>query len=737
LTELEDHPSEDNKEELLEEETQEEETQEEFVVPKKKDSRKTDTFLESLIFLSKYHQKTISVDSMISGVLSSNKSMDIETFITASKKAGLITKVAHRKLENISALALPALLLLKGNRACVLLDINLEEDKVRLLIPGLPGETIMTQERINLEYSDTVIIVRNDFQFKNRVHKEVKIEKPKEWFWGTMKKNKAIFKKVAIAAVVINLFVVVTPLFTMNVYDRVLPNNALDTLWVLAIGVFIVMIFDFVLKLTRSHYLGLANKRADIIMSNKIFDKLLNIRLDEKPSSTGMFLSRIQSFESVREFFSTATIALIVDLPFVLVFVGIIFFIGGAMAYISIATIIIVFLFSYYMQKPIKNIIEKSAKEDQIKMTVLNETITGLEIIKMVRGQNRMKVQFENSLKNTAYYGEKSQHLSQTVTYFTAFISQFSNIAIVITGVYLASEGEITMGVIIAAMMLNGRVVGPISQVVSMIIRYDRTMLSLNNIDELMKMEVEREDKAYLARPNLQGNIVFKDVDFSYKDQNLKALKNINLNIKEGEKIAILGKIGSGKSTLGKLIMNLYSPTSGSVIFDGTDVRQIDPVDLRRSIGYVPQEPFLFLGTLKDNITIGENFATDEDLIYASKIAGLHDFLGKHEAGFDLIVGERGDGISGGERQAITLARALISKPNLLIMDEPTNSMDIQTENAFIHNIGNNIKNKTMIIITHKMSILKLVDRVIVLHDGKIVADGKKEDVIKSLKTEK
>jgi ATP-binding cassette subfamily C protein LapB len=507
-------------------------------------------------------------------------------------------------------------------------------------------------------------------------------------------------------------------------------------LWVLAIGVFLVLGFDFVLKLIRSHYLGLANKRADIIMSNKIFDQLLNIKLEQKPASTGMFLSRLQSFESVRDFFTTATIAALVDLPFIIIFIAVIFFIGGPIGWIAIATVFITFGFSFYMQKPLKEIIEKSAKEDQIKLTALNETVTGLEIIKSVRGQNRMKVQYENALNQTAYFNEKSQHLSQSVSYFTALVSQVSSISIVILGVYLASEGAITMGAIIAAMMLNGRVIQPISQIVSMIIRYDRTMLSLNNIDELMSMEVERgNDKTYLSRPNLDGDIVFKDVSFAYAEQNYQALNNINVTIKKGEKVAILGKIGSGKSTFSKLIMNLYSPKKGSILVDGSDVRQIDPVDLRRSIGYVPQEPFLFLGTVKDNITIGENFASDEDILEASKIAGVNSFLGKHEAGFDLIVGERGDGLSGGERQSITLARAIISRPNFLILDEPTNSMDIQTERAFIQNMKNVIEDKTVIIMTHKMSILDLVDRIIVLHDGNVIADGPKEKVIQQLKT--
>lgn len=711
-------------------------TSEQMESPKQKEKRSIDPYLESLVFIAHYYQKTVSRDSLVSGLLTHGNFMNLESFIKASSKIGLITKSVTRNLQHISKLALPSLLILKNNRACVLLDIDLEESKVRVMLPGLSGETVMSIEKLESEFTNQVILIKNDYQFKNRLHKDIVIENPRHWFMGAMKRNKDIYIKVAIAAVMLNLFVITTPLFTMNVYDRVLPNNAIDTLWVFATGVFIVMIFDFILKLIRSEYLGLANKKADIIMSNKIFDQLLNIRLDQKPASTGMFLSRLQSFESVRDFFSTATIAALVDLPFIFFFVGIIFYIGGVTGWVSVATIVLAFGFSWYMQKPIKEIIDKSAKEDQIKLTALNETVAGLEIIKAVRGQNRMKAQFENSLNQTAYYGEKSQHLSQTVNYFTAFLSQLSNIAIVIIGVYLASKGEMTMGAIIATTMLNGRVIAPISQIVSMVIRYDRTMLSFKNIDELMQMEVERDDKVYLSRPNLNGDIIFKNVTFSYKNQNFEALKNINLHIKQGEKVAIIGKIGSGKSTLSKLIMNLYTPTSGSIMYDGSDVRQIDPVDLRRSIGYVPQEPFLFLGSIKDNITIGDNFASDEDLIEASKIAGLHNFLGKHEAGFDLLVGERGDGLSGGERQSITLARALISKPNLLMLDEPTNSMDSQTEQSFISNMEKVIQDKTVIIMTHKMSILQLVDRVIVLHDGQIIADGPKAEVLNSLKSE-
>ena len=700
-----------------------------------KEQRKEDTLLESLLFLSKYHKRTASLESLIAGLAIYNSLMTPSMFEKSAKRIGLITKAVTRKISEIDNLVLPAVMILNNNKACVVLNIDLQKNQATLIMPHLSSDSQINLSINELEklYTGNLFIVKPAYNFENRVDKEIGIDDSKKWFWRTMQKNMSIYKLVIIAAILINIFVIFVPLFTMNVYDRVLPNKAVDTLWVLLVGIVFVLIFDFILKLLRAYFIEQAGKRADIRMSSKIFDQLLNIKLDVKPSSTGMFVSRLQSFESVREFFTTATITAFVDLPFVILFVIIIFYIGGPLGYISLFTMLIAVAFAWFMQKPLKKTILNSAKEEQIKQTVLTETVTGLEIIKSVRAQNRMRTHWEKSISQTSYYGNKAHYLSQVVNYFVGLISQLSGVIIVAGGVFLASEGSITMGAIIAAMMLNSRVIGPVSQIVGMIIRLDRTLLSLNNIDEIMKMPVERENnRKYLSRPNLDGNIVFKDVNYSYKEQKFDVLKNINLTIKKGEKVGIIGKIGSGKSTLAKLLLNLYEPTKGSVLVDNTDIRQIDPVDLRRAIGYVPQEPFLFMGSIKDNITIGEQYATDEQILKASLISGVHDFLGKHEKGYDLIVGERGEGLSGGERQAVTLARAILSNPNILVLDEPTNMMDELSENQFKKKLIDIIKDKTVIIITHKPSLLSLVDRLIVIEDGKIIADGPKEKIIAS-----
>ncbi|WP_228710934.1 type I secretion system permease/ATPase [Arcobacter cloacae] len=698
-----------------------------------KEQRKEDTLLESLLFLSKYHKRTASLESLVAGLAIYNSLMTPSMFEKSAKRIGLITKAVTRKISEIDNLVLPAVMILNNNKACVVLNIDLEKNQATLIMPHLSSDSQINLSIDELEklYTGNLFIVKPAYNFENRVDKEIGIDDSKRWFWRTMQKNMGIYKLVIIAAILINIFVIFVPLFTMNVYDRVLPNKAVDTLWVLLVGIVFVLVFDFILKLLRAYFIEQAGKRADIRMSSKIFDQLLNIKLDAKPSSTGMFVSRLQSFESVREFFTTATITAFVDLPFVILFVIIIFYIGGPLGYISLFTMVIAIAFAWFMQKPLKKTILNSAKEEQIKQTVLTETVTGLEIIKSVRAQNRMRTHWEKSISQTSYYGNKAHYLSQIVNYFVGLISQLSGVIIVAGGVFLASEGTITMGAIIAAMMLNSRVIGPVSQIVGMIIRLDRTLLSLNNIDEIMKMPVERENnRKYLSRPNLDGNIVFKDVNYSYKEQKFDVLKNINLTIKKGEKVGIIGKIGSGKSTLAKLLLNLYEPSKGSVLVDNTDIRQIDPVDLRRAIGYVPQEPFLFMGSIKDNITIGEQYATDEQVLKASLISGVHDFLGKHEKGYDLIVGERGEGLSGGERQAVTLARAILSNPNILVLDEPTNMMDELSENQFKKKLIEIIKDKTVIIITHKPSLLSLVDRLMVIEDGKIIADGPKEKII-------
>lgn len=699
-------------------------------------NRTIDTLLESLLFISKYYQRATSKEALVDGLGIYDDVMNADNFIKASKKIGLISKLVTRtNLQDISTYVLPVVIFTKQYESMVLLDYDKGQNTANVIIPNESmGEVTLSYDELQELFTGKVIVIKPAYNFENRASKSIKIEQPQKWFWGAMRRNKEYFVRIIVVSIFINLFVIALPLFVMNVYDRILPNNAIESLWALAVGVFIIFAFDLMLKLIRAYYTGKASKRADIIMSNKIFDQLLNLRLDSKPDSTGVFVNRLQSFESVRDFFTTATITTLVDIPFIFIFVIIIFYIGGHLGWIPAITILVSLSVSLFMQKLIKKNVLKSVKEEQLKQTTLNETVTGLEIIKSVRGQNRMKAHWDKSLGQSVYFNEKSQYLSQVASNIAEFLTKLSSIAIVVFGVFFAMDGLMTMGAIVAAMMLNSRAVSPATKIVNLIVKYDKTLFAMKNIDEIMQMDVEKDNTVFLSRPDLKGDIEFQDVSFSYKDQNYEVLKNLNLRIKDGEKVAILGKIGSGKSTLIKLIQNLYVPKKGSVLIDKTDVRQIDPVDLRKVIGVVPQEPFLFMGSVKDNITIGDPFATDEEVLRASKIAGVHEFLGRHESGYDFIIGERGEGLSGGEKQSVALARAMVSKPHMLILDEPTNSMDKQTENVFLKNLKNSLTDETLIVVTHKTSILALVDRVIVLENGRIIADGPKEQVLVNAK---
>ena len=514
-----------------------------------------DPILECLAIFCKMSGRPYSKESLIAGLpiaegrntpILFSKFSSKSLFSRAASKAGFKTRVLKSKIEDINPLVLPCIVLLNGKlpedelRACILLGFDDEMANARILLPEAEdSESSVSIEELKKYYFGFSILLKRELRFDDK-QTAVGGVKESHWLWGTMNIVRSTYRDVIIASFLINLFVLVTPLFTMNVYDRVLPNNAIETLWALFIGISLVMLFDLLLKLLRSYFLGIASKRADTIMSNKIFNHLLNIKLDAKPASTGQFVSRLQSFESVREFFTSATIAAMVDLPFVIIFILVIVFIAGPLAYITVFTVILSLLISWYLQRPLKDIISKSVKEEQIKQTTLIETVSGLEIIKSVKAQNRMKTHWDNSITKTVHFADKAHFLSQTVNYLTAFLSQFSNIAIVAGGVYLAKDGEITMGAIIASMILNGRVIAPISQFVGMIIKFDRTMLSLNNLDEVMKMPVEKENKSYISRPNLKGDIELKDVQFTYKDQNNQTLKDINLVIKQGEKVAIL-----------------------------------------------------------------------------------------------------------------------------------------------------------------------------------------------------
>jgi ATP-binding cassette subfamily C protein LapB len=394
----------------------------------------------------------------------------------------------------------------------------------------------------------------------------------------------------------------------------------------------------------------------------------------------------------------------------------------------------LILLLSFGLQFPLRRAVEQGFRASAQKHGTLIEALTGLENIKTMQAEGVLQRRWEQLLGQIAQSSLRSRLLSALAVNFTLFIQQITTVAVVIYGVYLIKAGDLSTGALIACTVLTGRALAPFGQIAGLMMRYHQSRAALRALNHIMSLPLERpEGQDFVHRPRLQGNIEFKQIQFQYPAQPLKTLQNLSFKIKAGERVGIIGRIASGKSSLAKLLLNLYQAEQGNILFDGIDSRQIDPADLRRNIGYVPQESTLFYGTVRENIVMGAPYVDDVALVEAARLAGVEEFVNQHPLGFDLPIGERGEGLSGGQRQAIALARAFLHNTPILLMDEPTNAMDNSTEEQFKMRLSEYLQGKTLILITHRTSLLSLVDRLIVMDQGQVVADGQKEAVIQAL----
>lgn len=693
-----------------------------------------DPLLGCLTILCTLLERPFSSDALTAGLPMVDGQMTPELFIRAAERAGISARLIRRRINSLSRVSLPCILLLNGRRSCVVTDIR-RGGIAEIILPEMgSGSQRVSLSELAKDYAGYAIFARPDFQFDTRAT-DTQVSDPKGWFWGTLLRSWKIYGEVAIAAIMVNCFAIATPLFTMNVYDRVVPNFAEETLWVLATGAGVVFLFDFLLKWLRAMLVDKAGKIADTRIAARLFEQVLGMKMADRPLSAGALASNLREFDSLRDFFTSSTLTILVDLPFIFMFCFIISLVGGAVAVVPLAAIPIVLITGMLMQIPMRRIMAKTSKEASQKHAILVEAITGIETIKATAAEGRLQRNWENFSSLTAQSGASAQRWSALAMNFSATASQVVNILVVVFGVYLIQAGELSVGGLVAATMLSGRVMGPLASIAGIMMRLNQARASLQGLDMLMKTPVERpEGKVFVHRPNFQGHIEFKNVTFSYPNQKTPALNDISFNINAGERVGIIGRIGCGKSTLWKLIMGLYEPEEGAVMVDGTDVRQIDPADLRRSVGCVPQDVYLFFGSAKDNIAFSAPYADDAMILRAAKLSGVEEFVSKNPAGYDMEVGERGQALSGGQRQSIAVARAMLLDPPILIMDEPTSSMDNTTEARFKARMERVFEHdRTLLLITHRGSMLSLVDRLIVMDGGKIVADGPKEQVIDAL----
>lgn len=557
------------------------------------------------------------------------------------------------------------------------------------------------------------------------------------WLWGSFYQNKSIYMQVGLAAAFVNMLSLTSSLFIMTVYDRVVPNNAIESLIALSIGMAIALSADFILKTLRGYFIDVAGQRLDYEIGSSLFRRVLDLKLAERKGSSGAFASVIREFETLKEFFTSATLVAFVDLPFIFLFLGVIAIIAGQVAWVPILAVPIVIVTGFLIQPALAKLASQGLSDGQSKHGVLVETIAGLETVKSLGAGAMLEQRWRSGLKNHSTTSRRSRIITQFAVNVAGSVQQIAQVGTVIVGVFLISSGDLTVGGLIAAVILTGRALAPLAQLAQVLSRANGALSSYKTLDSLMQQGGETDaDRSYLRRAKMDGKIEFKDVVFRYPGQTGRAMDSVSFTIEPGEKVAVLGKIGSGKSTITRLILGLYEPDEGSVLVDDTDIRQIMPSDLRQNIGSVLQDIYLFSGSIRDNITLGHGDIADDELLRVAKLGGVHDFAGQLAAGYDLKLMDRGEGLSGGQKQSIAIARALAGKPPILLMDEPSSAMDTGSENALLARLEEEVKDRTLVLITHRASLLKLVDKVIVFDKGRIIAQGPKDDVLKAMAAE-
>jgi ATP-binding cassette, subfamily C, bacterial LapB len=694
--------------------------------------------LECLLLIAAAHQITSTRETLLAGLPLDAQQLTPSLFTRAAKRAGLTSKIVQRDLLQLNRALFPAVLLLNDNQACVLLAVK--TDVAQVLYPEL-GDAVVDVPLAELasHYTGRAIYVRPLERFDARTAEIGKTANAKNraahWFWSVIADHKYLYRDVLLTALLINFFALVSPLFVMNVYDRVVPNHATDTLWVLAIGMLIAISADFVLRMMRAWFVDLAASRVDVTLSASIMERVLGMKLSERPASVGSFTAGLQSFEAIRSFISSATILALVDLPFVLLFLIVVLLISWPLAFPILVGVALVMIYTAAVQHKMHLLSENSMQASAQRNATLVESLSALETVKTLGAEGRMQAVWEKTTLLVSRVGVKMRLLSGSVGTTTMWIQQAVSVVIIIVGVYQIIEGNLSQGGLIAAYMLSSRIMAPVGQTAGLLMQYHSAATALNALDMIMQKPVERPiDATWISRPRLQGGIEFKKVAFKYPQDEREVLRDVAFKINPGERVAILGRNGSGKTTIEKLIAGLYEPTSGTVLLDGIDIRQLDPAELRRNMGYVSQDVNLFFGSLRDNIAMGAPHASDEAILEAVRLSGLTDFVNQHPMGLAMPVGEHGQLLSGGQRQSVSIARALLNDPPILLMDEPTGAMDHTSEEEFKRNLVQFAAHKTLLVITHRTSLLELVNRIIVIDGGKIVADGPKEQVVEALR---
>lgn len=697
------------------------------------DISEPESLSDALLFLAAFHGRAITREALLFGLPSERNRLSISLFGRAARRAGLDVELVKRPLGDIPAFVLPAVLILHDESARILSRIDARTKRLTVVNPTTREQSEVDAAAIESSYLGEAFFVRPAAVDERTL---AAAETPRSnWFWSVVRRFWANYSHIAIAAFIVNVLALAAPLFTMNVYDRVVPNGALPSLIALSIGLGIAIAFDFLLRTVRARIIDVTGKKLDVILASDIFEHVLSIKMAQRPASVGILANQVRDFDSVREFFTSGTVVAATDLLFALLFIVVLFLIAGPLAWLPVVILPVMILAGLILQRPLNRAVKRLESESSARHGVLVETLSAVETVRVAGAEARMQRLWEKSVLAAARTGEDVQLWSTMSLTLAGTAQQLTSLLMTVAGVFLILDGQLSMGALIAANMLAGRVLAPISGIASVITRATHTVTSLRAINRLMALERERPPgRTYLARQVKHGSIVFDNVRFKYPGAAMNALDGVSFSIAPGERVGIIGQIGSGKTTVGRLLSGLYDPDEGCILVDDVDLRQYDPADLRHGIGFVLQDIDLLFGRLRDNIALGVPSATDKQIVEAARLAGVEQFAGSHPLGYDLPVQEGGRSLSGGQKQAIGLARAIIRKPRILFLDEPTAHFDLRSEAEFLERLKLLAQgDMTILVSTHRMSLLAIVDRLLVFERGQLIADGPRDQIIARL----
>ncbi|NBA97800.1 type I secretion system permease/ATPase [Pseudomonas sp. R5(2019)] len=692
-----------------------------------------DPLLDGLLILCKLHGSAASRASLSSGLPLAQQRLSLDLLPRAAARAGLQARLLRRDLDAISSLNLPVLLLLKGGRCAVLR--RLDENAQALILPSEAegGEQWVSLDALKAQYTGQALFARPRHELEEL--RSPLMPRVNAWFRDTLKLSRWLYSDAILASLLINLLGLMVPLFVMQTYDRVVPNQAVSTLWVLAIGLLIGTVFELILRVVRAHLLDQAGKRTDLILSATLFERITGMAMKARPATVGGFAQSIHDFQGLREFLTAVTLTSIIDLPFALLMLVVIGLLGGWLVLIPLIAFPLTIFFALFIQVRLRDTVQKSLTLGAARQALLIETLGGLETLKACSAESERQYKWEQTHGALTRLDSHARNLSALATNGTLFIQQFCGMATIVAGVYSIIAGNLSVGALVASYMLGSRVLSPLGQIAGLITRYQQAQLTMRSTDALMSLPQEREaGQRPLERTQLNGALELSHVSFRYAGQNAPALNNVSFSMKPGERIGIIGRSGSGKSTLARLVMGFYAPDEGQVLVDNLDLRQLDVADLRHQIGYVAHDLPLLAGSLRDNLTLGARYITDARMLEVAELTGVSELARQHPQGFDRPVGERGQLLSGGQRQAVLLARAMLLEPPIMLLDEPTSHMDNSSEDVLRQRLHGWVQGKTLVLVTHRTSMLSLVDRLLVLDNGQIVADGPKASVIEALR---